>query len=107
MTLHQQGDDYPQLYEAVLAMVRKTLREDWDPLGVARAHPTAYDEYDSYAPGLATMLMHGVDFEVWSGRRHQLVQHMGLEGEAAETASADIFELLRERAKDIADNFYE
>ena len=105
MSLHRRDEDFAQLYELILAMVRKTFREDWDPVGVAN-HPTAYDEYDSYAPGVATMLMHGVDGEAWLGRRDQIVAQIGCSGEDGGLNAAGVFVLLRRQAAAIAEEFY-
>ena len=107
MKLYRNDSDYPALYELILKMVRDTLREDWDPLGVANEFPTAYDEYDNYAPGLATMLMHGVSSEVWMGERARILAYMELTEPEEETASARIFDLLRQRAIKIANEFYD
>lgn len=107
MKLYRKDIDYPALYEIVLTMVRKTLREDWDPLGVAADYPTCYDEYDSYAPGLATMLMHAVGSDGWTARRQEIMQHMGLVDSDEEAAAIGVFELLRKRAEQTASSFYD
>lgn len=38
--------------------VRKVLWEAWDPIGV-NDHAAAFTEYDSYAPGIVSLLIHG------------------------------------------------
>jgi hypothetical protein len=42
-------------YQAKARLVRKTLLDEWDPLGV-RLVPAAQDEYDAYIPKLVTLL---------------------------------------------------
>ena len=105
MKLHRRDVDYPALYEDMLNMVRRTLREDWDPLGVSDL-PAAYDEYDSYAPGIATMLMHGVDGNAWTDRREHLLQTLGLSDACEVARAAEIFDVLKNRAIDLTEKFY-
>ncbi len=106
MKLHRRETDFPVLYENVLGMVRRTLREDWDPLGVTDL-PSAYDEYDSYAPGLATMLMHGAEERKWKGRQQQLLETLGLTEAGDKARATEIFDLLRERARGLAEGYYD
>jgi len=44
--------------DTLLLTVKRTLWEDWDPIGVNH-HPTAATEYDSYARGVVDMLTRG------------------------------------------------
>jgi len=77
MSLFKGHEEYPLLYERVLTLVRRTLRDDWDPIGVGDL-PICYDEYDSYAPGIATMLMHEVSDEALDIRFREILERMGL-----------------------------
>jgi hypothetical protein len=45
-------------WKPTLETVRRILWLDWDPIGV-NDHPDAVDEYDSYAPGIVSMLARG------------------------------------------------
>jgi len=40
------------------AAIRKVLWEQWDPVGVNDT-PEAFDEYDSYAGGIQSLLLRG------------------------------------------------
>jgi len=77
VSLFREDDEYPLLYERVFAFVRKTLREDWDPIGVGDL-PACHDEYDSYAAGIAAMLMHEVSDEALGNRFREILAGMGL-----------------------------
>jgi hypothetical protein len=44
-------------WKPLLEQVRRVLWETWDPIGV-NAHTEAFGEYDSYAPGVVTLLIH-------------------------------------------------
>ena len=70
-------EEYPTRYEIALKVVREFLREEWDPIGV-KEYPTAYDEYDSYAPGIARMILHNVPLAKIEQRFVDILDHMGL-----------------------------
>lgn len=107
MSLCRDDDDFPELYERVLAMVRKALRDDWDPLGVVADYPSCYDEYDAYAPGLASMLVNGVSEKTWAARRLQILSAMGHPPSPKLDEHKEFFALLRETAEKIAEEFYD
>jgi hypothetical protein len=44
-------------WKLLLERVRQILWETWDPIGV-NAHAEAVTEYDSYAPGVVSLLIH-------------------------------------------------
>ncbi len=107
MSLCRDDHDFPGLYERVLTMVRKALREDWDPLGVAADYPSCYDEYDGYAPGLASMLVNDVSEKAWSARRLQILSAMGYPPSPKLDEHKEFFALLRETAEKISEEFYD
>jgi len=47
-------------YAELQTLVRECLWQDWDPIGVNH-YESASDEYDSYAPTIAAMLLDGAD----------------------------------------------
>ena len=75
----------PSLFKQYLEAVRSSLIQDWDPIGVG-AIKEAQDEYDSYAPKLAEMLLEGksrqeiFDYLWWLEN-----EHMGLTGDRSAT----------------------
>jgi hypothetical protein len=53
----------PQRYEQELLMrIHEVLHYIWDPIGV-RGEPNARDEYDSYVPGVYSLLDNGATAE--------------------------------------------
>jgi hypothetical protein len=82
--------------------VQAILLRDWDPIGIA-AHPGAQDEYDSYAPHIAGMLVRGTNVEWLADHLHQLATvAMGLQGNKShETEVAEkLLALLANRTHD-------
>ena len=55
--------EMPQRYEQeLLTRVNEVLHYIWDPIGV-RGEPNARDEYDSYVPGVCSLLDNGATAE--------------------------------------------
>lgn len=59
-------------------MVRVTLWQDWDPIGV-NDWPEAHDEYDSYVGGVCSLLISGADaYKLRQHLAHIETDSMGL-----------------------------
>lgn len=68
---------FSERYDRILDEVRRRLWEEWDPIGV-RALGAPSDEYDSYAPSLASMLARDRPVEVIVDYLNDALAHMGL-----------------------------
>lgn len=67
--------------------LRRLLFWRWDPIGVSDSFPSAYDEYDSYAGGVAAVLHDGGGAaQVEAHLRRLETEHMGLQ-DTAEAAA--------------------
>ncbi len=76
----------------VIEQVRAVLLRHWDPIGVVD-EPTAQDEYDSYAPGVARLVLANATTETIM--RHLIAierEQMGLPGN--ETVAREAVDLL-------------
>lgn len=71
-------DDVPRRDEAALQVVRRFLRETWDPVGVGDL-PQCHDAHDSSAAGLATMLTRGAAEAAIEHRPIDVLGRMGLD----------------------------
>jgi hypothetical protein len=67
--------------EAMLKVesVQRILRR-WDPIGVQPGHVAPADEYDSYAPHIVSMVLHGCSHDDVCGHLKWLrVEYIGVE----------------------------
>ena len=81
----------------LLKRVRAILLAEWDPIGVAD-EPAAQDEYDSYAPGVVTLLADHATGRVLADHLLNIErERMGLAGNkaTAEKAANAILALVR------------
>ncbi|MEM6943242.1 MAG: hypothetical protein AAF565_05755, partial [Pseudomonadota bacterium] len=53
-----EDEGFLERYEEILAAVRRRLWEEWDPIGVRRLGGPS-DEYENYAPAIASILARG------------------------------------------------
>lgn len=68
-----------------LALIRRLLLEEWDPIGVSQ-FPKAQDEYDAYAPDLYQLLSRGAtSSEVFEHLWRLETDRMGLRGDREKT----------------------
>jgi hypothetical protein len=69
----------PQRYEQELLMrVNEVLHYMWDPIGVC-GEPNARDEYDSYVPGVCSLLNNGATAEKIAAHLDEIAtERMGL-----------------------------
>lgn len=97
-------EEYPERYELALKVVRDYLREEWDPIGV-RDHPTAYDEYDRYAPGLTAMVLRQASYWKLEDRFIRILAGMSLDNEMKFKRLATAIPALIDRVERVQDAY--
>jgi hypothetical protein len=67
----------------LMKLVEVVLLREWDPIGIAE-EPAAQDEYDSYAPGVARLILSGASGEAIADHLLSIEREwMGLRGNDA------------------------
>ncbi|MEO0623341.1 MAG: hypothetical protein AAFU49_20910 [Pseudomonadota bacterium] len=96
MTFSFPVQEYPDRYERALGAVRMFLRTEWDPIGVGHV-PQCYCEYDSYAPGLARMILNGLPAEHIEAQLRDVLARMNLDNDHERARLAQIVPALLDR----------